>query len=225
MNSDASDARKERSGRGERRYLRLGRESSMQLPGDESWLDELDDYEAEGEELNDEEVRRLVGTVLEDWDEDDDVEDIDRTVLDLENTPRAAKALGGGPGVREDAIAGAEGSESSIWDESDAFWSSSTPPSASHLAVSAPAMKSPTTTTQPANPSKPSKKRMFTVAQDEPSTTPQESPVLDGKKHRNSYEVKCERKRSALGDGSPNVNGGVQMTPGAYYDEQGFLRV
>lgn len=217
MNSDASDARKDRAGRGERRYLRLGRESSVQLPGDESWLDELDEYEAEGVELDDEEVRRLVGTVLEGSDEETDCWEGDQTVLGLEYTPRAAGALGGARGVaQEDAIAGAEKTESSLWDESDAFWSSSTPPQE---------------TAKPSVGAK-SKKRQFEVAKDEPGT-PQESPVLgharSGKKQGQGFDVKSERKRSVLGDGTPNVGVRVQvtsptMTPGSYYDEQGFLR-
>ena len=45
MNSDAADAKKNKSGRGERRYLRIGREESVNLPGDESWLDDLEDEE------------------------------------------------------------------------------------------------------------------------------------------------------------------------------------
>lgn len=44
MNSDASDAKKEKAGKGETRYLRLGREDSVQLHGDESWLDEIEDH-------------------------------------------------------------------------------------------------------------------------------------------------------------------------------------
>ncbi|KAJ4411574.1 hypothetical protein N0V91_001359 [Didymella pomorum] len=224
MNSDASDARKDRAGRGERRYLRLGRESSFQVPGDESWLDDLEEYEGEGVELDDEEVRRLVGTVLESGDEEDDGDyDCDKTILDgdvdgdMDLTPRAAKALGGERGVaEEDAIAGAEKSESSLWDESDAFWSSSTPPPE---------------TGRPSVGAK-SKKRQFEVAKDEPGT-PKESPVLgharSGRKHRDNYEVQSDRKRSVLGDGTPNVGARIQvtsptMTPGSYYDEQGFLR-
>jgi len=225
MNSDASDARKDRGGRGERRYLRLGRESGVQIPGDESWLDDLDEYEVEGGELDDEEVRRLVGTVLDSGDEQEGCWDGDQdlTVLDLEGTPRAAGALGGERGVKEeDAMAGAERSESSLWDESDAFWSSSTPP---------PEVGKPTEVAKPSAGAK-SKKRQFEVAKDEPGT-PQESPVLgharSGKKHRDSYEVKSDRKRSVLGDGTPNVGVRIQvtsstMTPGSYYDEQGFLR-
>ncbi|KAL1602071.1 hypothetical protein SLS59_005239 [Nothophoma quercina] len=229
MNSDASDARKDKAGRGERRYLRLGRESSVQLPGEESWLDELDEYENEGVELDDEEVRRLVGTVLEDWDEESLDYEMDRTLLDLDITPRAAMALGGARGVSEDAIAGAEASDSSIWDESDAFWSSSTPPPE----IKPAAKPTGVAQSKPASTSaKPSKKRQFEVAKDEPKT-PQESPILghvrSGQKHRDSYEVKSNRKRSVLGDGTPNLGPRMQvtsptMTPGSYYDEQGFLR-
>ncbi len=68
MNSDAANAKKAKNGRGERRYLRLGREDSMQLPGEESWLDELEDDEAV--EVDEEEGRRLVGSVLEGWEDE-----------------------------------------------------------------------------------------------------------------------------------------------------------
>ncbi|KAJ4316596.1 hypothetical protein N0V94_005356 [Neodidymelliopsis sp. IMI 364377] len=222
MNSDASDARKDRAGRGERRYLRLGRESSVQLPGEESWLDDLDGYEAEGVELDDEEVRRLVGTVLEDWEED--VLGSDVAVLDLESTPRAAAALGGERGYAQvevpvevdmDTTAGADQSASSVWDESDAFWASSTPP------LEAEVFKS-------------KKQRMFEVARD--GDVRDESYALGGGKMakgaRGKRDSAGERKRSVLGEGTPNVQqGGARtqvtspmMTPGSYYDEDGFLR-
>jgi len=248
MNSDASDARKDRAGRGERRYIRLGRESSVTLPGEESWLDELDAYEAEGVELDDEEVRRLVGTVLEDWDEDAESE-IDATILDLEATPRAARALGGGRGVREDVVAGAEKEMSSIWDESDAFWSSSTPPpppafttttTTEQTATKTKSEDNAAQTTSDSPQSKPSRKRLFSVAKDAPpSETPppsasQPSNPRSGKKQRDSHDARgSERKRSVLGDGTPNVGAKnahmvtspvMTMTPGSYYDEQGFLR-
>ncbi|KAF2743215.1 hypothetical protein M011DRAFT_521762 [Sporormia fimetaria CBS 119925] len=47
MNSDAEEGSKVKAGRGERRYLRLGREDSIALPGEESYLDELEDGRAE----------------------------------------------------------------------------------------------------------------------------------------------------------------------------------
>jgi hypothetical protein len=74
MNSDAADAKKAKAGRGERRYLRLGREDSVPVPGDESWLDELDESV---QELDEEEGRRLIGSILYEFDEG-------CTVLDLE---------------------------------------------------------------------------------------------------------------------------------------------
>jgi hypothetical protein len=195
----------------------------MQLPGEESWLDELDEYETESVDSNNNEVRRLVDTVFEDW-EEDSYDGYDQTILDLEATPRAAKALGGQKGVAEDTIAGADHTLSSIWDESDAFWSSSTPPyTASQLAAHArPASSTP----------KFANKRQFEVAKDSPERT-QESPVLgnvnSSKKQQDSYKVKSDRARSVLGDGTPNLGSRVQVTtpmvtPGSCYDEDGFLR-
>ena len=224
MNSDAADARKDKAGHGERRYLRLGFESSVQPPGEESWFDELDGYEAQGIELEDEEVRRFVGKVLENWDEEGDEQN--HTVLDPDETPRAAKALGGARGIPEDTIAGAEQSSSSIWDESDAFWTGLTPPPESKSEAK-PAAKSISSL------EKADKEWQFEVAKDE-LRIPQESPTSgkprSGKMKRDSYEVKNDRKRSVLGDGTPNVNVKTQatnptITPGNYYDAQGFLRV
>ncbi|KAJ4373555.1 hypothetical protein N0V86_007697 [Didymella sp. IMI 355093] len=195
MNSDASDA-----------YLQLGRDS-MQLAGDESWLDELSSYETAGLELDDE-VRRLVGTVSYSSSSDSGSVEVDH-----EATPRAAHALGGQRGVREDdAMAGAEKSESSLWDESDAFWSSCTPP---------PEIKP----QEPCVPEK-SRKRHFVVRRDELHESPVLGHAQSGKKHDDALEAKGDR---VLGLATPN--GGARMkgtraamTPGAYYDEQGFLR-
>lgn len=81
MNSDAEKGGKEKAGRGERRYLRLGREDSIALPGEESYLDELDDEGSGRSEddrtLDEEEGRRLVGSSLLDWEEEG-------TTLDVE---------------------------------------------------------------------------------------------------------------------------------------------
>ena len=206
MNSEATDAWRDKAGRGERRYLRLGRESSVKLPGEESWLDELDEYEPGGVELNDKEVRKLVDTAFEDWDEES-YDGYDLTVLDLDATPRAAKALGGQKGVTEDTIAGADQTLSSIWDESDAFWSSSTPP---HTASQLPAHAKPASTTP-----KFTNKRQFEVAKDSPETL-QESPILgnanSSKKQQDSYKVKSDRMRNVLGDGTLNLGARVQVT-------------
>ncbi|KAF9691241.1 hypothetical protein EKO04_010748 [Ascochyta lentis] len=226
MNSDASDARKEKAGRGERRYLCLGREPSVQLPEESSWLAELDEYEAEGAELDDEEVRRLVGSVLEDWenaDAEDAYEAYEHAVLDLDSTPRAAQALGGARGVyADDAVAGADQSTSSIWDESDAFWASDTPP--------LPQTQFPTPSHPESALHPQSRNRRFQVAKDDILHTPHHSPSLSSShihsKTPTAFDCRNERKRSVLGDGTPNVGARTHgmTTPGSYYDEQGFLR-
>jgi hypothetical protein len=75
LNSDAKKDGQDKAGRGERRYLRLGREDSIALPGDESFLDELEnDDEEEGEDsestFDEAKGRHLVGDLLEDWEEE-----------------------------------------------------------------------------------------------------------------------------------------------------------
>lgn len=90
MNSDAEQNGKDKAGRAERRYLRLGREDSIALPGEESYLDELDDDTEESKEgitLNEAKSRRLVGSLL-DWEEE-------ATILDLEDK-KVDEATGAG---------------------------------------------------------------------------------------------------------------------------------
>lgn len=245
MNSDASAARRERAGRGERRFLRLGRQGSVQLAGEESWLDELEGGEGEGEELDEGVARRLVGGLLE-W-------DVDTWEGEREGEGVcAAMALGGAPGVsvRGGGIAGAGTGTGDVgeegrgweWDESDAFWSSSTPPPPLPLP---PTTATATATTPPTAPAPKAKKRAFAVKRDGdgagPETPPsgweqeQESPVLGGGGKAATRRESCggRRRRSALGDvnGNGNVNVNVSgnvsgmVTPGSYYDEEGFLRV
>ena len=74
MNSDAANARKEKAGHGERRYLRLGREDNVPLPGDESWLDDMKDDRSN--EMSETDGIILAADALDDWDEG-------RTILDL----------------------------------------------------------------------------------------------------------------------------------------------
>jgi len=90
MNSDAEENGKDKAGRAERRYLRLGREDSIALPGEESYLDELEDDMEESKEgitLNEAKSRRLVGSLL-DWEEE-------ATMLDLDG-PKDTEATGAG---------------------------------------------------------------------------------------------------------------------------------
>ncbi|KAF2852030.1 hypothetical protein T440DRAFT_447550 [Plenodomus tracheiphilus IPT5] len=140
MNSDALEAKDEKAGRGERRYLRLGREDSMHVPGDESWLDELDDSSAV--ELDEEEGRRLVGDLLEEheneWDEGCTVLDLEATddqTIDSISTIRPDLSTNMNLSALQDhtdadTTFGAPSStrSSSIWEDGEKFWTSSTPP-------------------------------------------------------------------------------------------------
>jgi hypothetical protein len=79
MNSDAEKGGKDKAGRAERRYLRIGREDSIALPGEESYLDELDNGSGGSSDegaLDEDKGRRLVGNLF-DWEEE-------ATMLDLE---------------------------------------------------------------------------------------------------------------------------------------------
>lgn len=76
MNSDTKKGNK-----AERRYANLGREDSIALPGEESWLEDLDKYEEEDDETWDEEKgKALIGDLGFDWEED-------ATMLDLYTDP------------------------------------------------------------------------------------------------------------------------------------------
>ncbi|KAH9882439.1 hypothetical protein J1614_000675 [Plenodomus biglobosus] len=139
MNSDALEAKDTKAGRGERRYLRLGREDSMHIPGDESWLDELDDSSAV--ELDEAEGRRLVGDLLEeneqDWDEGCTVLDLDATIITTQDhTLDSICTVRPDPPSTQDGIDDADTTfgatssahSSSIWEDGEKFWTSSTPP-------------------------------------------------------------------------------------------------
>ncbi|KAF2827048.1 hypothetical protein CC86DRAFT_394092 [Ophiobolus disseminans] len=228
MNSDAADAKKEKSGRGERRYLCLGREYSVQLPGDESWLDDIEDdinIEFDGGE-----GKHLIG---------------DSTMKPGKLSSGASAPAG------QDTSNATHGTDSekrpsNIWEDGEKFWTSTPPPppppppgspnkphnryqplASSPLA--SPALSISTSTT------KASKKRDFQVAKD---ISPPENSCRDAeRKKRQEREVdgrrsSRHRKRSVLGNGTPNVRiqvtslGGqvVMGTPGSLYDAQGFLR-
>jgi hypothetical protein len=240
MNSDATTARKEKAGRGERRYLRLGREDCVPMSGDESWLDEMDD--ATSIELDEAEGRRLVGKALDDWDEGCTILDLDEgsTMLSTSTiTPDTELTT-----EQEDATAGAEEQDrsSSIWDEGEDFWASSTPPrpdsptkprdryaphASSPLASPAYAISTPSTIKTII------KKRTFEVAKDRsrspsPTPRPKENRAKNKKRRENGDR---HRKRNALGAGTPNVriqvtdpSGRILTGEGSLYDSQGFLR-
>jgi len=236
MNSDAANARKEKAGRGERRYLRLGREDSVALPGDESWLDEMDD--ATSIELDEAEGRRLVGNVLDDeWDEGCASIDLDEgSSLLSTSTITPDTEIFSTSIEQEDTTAGAQECSSSIWEDGEAFWASSTPPRPSspnkprdQPHASSP-LASPVYSISSVKTIK-NKKRDFEVAKDiSRSPSPSPTPKANRKKHRDSGDR--YRKRNALGVGTPNVR--IQVTSpsgriltgtsGSLYDSQGFLR-
>ncbi|CAO2647365.1 Nn.00g082870.m01.CDS01 [Neocucurbitaria sp. VM-36] len=193
MNSDVAVAEREKNGRGERRYLRLGRGDSLQLPGDESWLDELEDDDAV--ELDDVEGRRLVGNVLEGWEDEGctmlDLEEGNTTTLSnstIKPEPEQAKGKVG----EADKTTGTESSSSSsIWEDGDKFWTSNTPPQPRPSSTSnnnnnlmnhyQPLESSPVLPTSKSNPSTPtsksqsSRKRDFQVAKDDNPPSPTEN--------------------------------------------------
>ncbi|KAF1954224.1 hypothetical protein CC80DRAFT_537061 [Byssothecium circinans] len=212
MNSDA-----EKGGRGERRYLRLGREDSIALPGEESWLDGLDepsttnnsdaedggerggegkvDEEDMDETWDEDKGRRLVGNLLNDWEEDAtilDLQDPTMTRIDVPSTPPSVTRVEEPKGllVTSSPRPGGGGEttprraerSSSIWEDGEKFWAS-TPPfppnspnkpkqhflplSSSPLPLLSTASASSTTMMAAATTTK-SRKRGFEVAKDEP---------------------------------------------------------
>lgn len=252
MNSDAAKAKKEKAGRGERRYLRFGREDSVALPGEESWLDDLeDDVSTVTSEVDGE---GIAVSTLSDWDEG-------RTILDLEEGSSTLDSLSTitpdtelqapsfNPDIRDDTVAGAQQRESSIWEDGEKFWASPTPsrPNSTQkgndnrqsFIVSPPPPSTSSTIKQKA-----SKKRDFEVAKDSSPTpatpTKHRARGRDRKKRRESVEEAAMAgassrrymKRNALGLGTPYVKiqvtspSGriVARTPGSLYDSQGFLR-
>lgn len=228
MNSDAVDAKNSKAGRGERRYLRLGREDSMQVPGDESWLDELD--EDNTVELDEVEGRRLVGDLLEDFDEGQTVLDLNdgNMTVDSISTIRASPTPSQLDITEQDTIGGASSAHSSsIWEDSEKFWTSSTPtssprpnsPKKPRNDTYQPLTSSPIGTPKlnsPATPRSAHRKRHFEVAKDdipnqrglyhqsivEEENIPSPRSKKNGRRH--GVVGGRYRKRAALGVGTAN---------------------
>ena len=248
MNSDAADAKRQKSGRGERRYLRLGREDGVQLPNDESWLDNIEDDVTV--ELDEAEGRRLVGDVLDDWEEGCTMLDLNEdTSLHSESTIRPGKqGSGASTPVREgnDTTSGASPEDkhsSNIWEDGEKFWASTPPPSSAlnntatrYQPIASSPLASPYLSVS-TTPLKVSKKGDFQVAKDTVSPTENSARDSDRKKRRESQveskRTSRYRKRSVLGTRTPNVNVRIQVTspsghvtvgtPVSLYDAQGFL--
>jgi hypothetical protein len=234
MNSDAADAKKEKGGRGERRYLRLGREDSVQVPGDESWLDDLEDNDA-AVELDEAEGRRLVGDLLEEWDEGCTMLDLDEgNTLDSTSTIKPTQTTI--EKLDQDTTAGASPSPStsSIWEDSEKFWThdsstatalgTSTPPRPGspnkpkdHYQPLASSPLVSTLLSTPKSSPSPSRKRHFEVAKDDlpnqednPNPCTPRTKKRENNARRNGVVGGRYRKRNALGVGTPNVR--IQIT-------------
>jgi hypothetical protein len=249
MNSDAANAKKEKAGRGERRYLRFGREVSTPTPGEESWSDDMEDDD-NNVELTEEAGRRLVSNVL-----DEHHEGCTMLQLDRSNSMQSTSTITPNPEIyapdslQADTTSGAEEYSGSIWGDGERFWTSPTPPRTDspdqsqncHQFLQSSLLASPALFESTP---KSSKKRDFEVAKDSPpvslSPTENTTPDHDCKKRRESIDDAEEsgasgnnyRKRTVLGVSTPNVQiqvtspGGRVMTGtlGSLYDAQGFLR-
>lgn len=243
MNSDAEKGGKDKAGRGERRYLRFGREDSIALPGEESFLDELD---MEDDSTFDEEKgRRLVGDLF-DWEEEATF-----IALDNEENKIDPEHTTGGSNIATTQFPNEKkkrkslqppayspssnlNRSSSIWEDGEKFWQSTPPPNSPNkprntfLSLSSP-VGSPTP--------KKSRKREFEVAKDDSLTETEnrDSVISAGSVGDNGRKMaSCRyRKRKALGIASTFVNANIQTqlpssgndgTPGSLYDADGFLR-
>lgn len=229
MNSDA-----EKGGKGERRYLRLGREDSIALPGEESWLDELDGGDAWGEEKS----MHLVGDLLNDCEEEGP-----QLGLETDTTaapPTTASAAPEPPIAEPKDLLEASNPppppdrSSSLWEQGKNFWTS-TPPYPPPYSPNKPHQLFQPLASSPPPPAPAARKRLFEVAKDEDAgagAAPAQENGGVGARRRGAAGSRY-RKRSALGVGTPNVriqvqppsSGGVGGTPGSLYDAEGFLRV
>jgi hypothetical protein len=236
MNSDAAKRKKEKIGRGERQYLRLGREDSVPLPGDESWLDEMEDNcdteASEPEVIDVSDKTRYV------WDEGFTVLGIDEgstipstSIVTPDIKPRLSTI---NIGDQEDTVAGAQKRVSNTWDDDEKFWTSVTPqrhdsstkPKDHYQPSISSPPESPTLSVSTNRTTKSNRRRDFEVAKDS-SPTPQ-TPTKhrargrDRKKLRESNVdgedataralsvTEKKKKKSVLGNATPNVM--IQVT-------------
>ncbi|KAF1969350.1 hypothetical protein BU23DRAFT_601575 [Bimuria novae-zelandiae CBS 107.79] len=225
MNSDTKKGGKE-----ERRYANLGREDIIKLPGEESWLEDLDAYANKDDEALDEEKgRALIGDLGFYWEED-------ATMLELDSTFFAATVLSKSSSTspkptakkgedrkkeekskeRKDELEPSSprpsspvtvtrDRSSSIWEDGEKFWASTPPPPQLSSAKKTP-KRFRALSSSPAS-TRSSRKRAFEVAKDEAPV--QEDTPNDKGKGVTPRERKAAsgryRKRSVLGVGTPNV--------------------
>ncbi|KAF2021153.1 hypothetical protein BU24DRAFT_469931 [Aaosphaeria arxii CBS 175.79] len=243
MNSDAGKDGAAKSGRGERRYLRLGREDSIAVPGEESWLDDLDDGdEDEGTTLTEEKQRHLVGDLLDDWDEGESMlkqEDESSRPSKPIITQHDQSTKTGNPQVTPESSPERTPDDrgSSIWEDGEKFWISTppqkSPPNSPNKPRNnyIPLSSSPLAT--PIYSSAKSRKRDFEVAKDDPHSGCENTQDMIGDSPMDRKLAGTRyRKRNVLGVSTPNVriqvqpptSGATTGTPGSLYDTDGFLR-
>lgn len=225
MNSDTK-----KGGKAERRYANFGREDSIALPGDESWLEGIEGYEEEEDETWDEQKgRALVGDLGFDWEGDATELEIDLGSTAISKPPRFLH-ISSMPTVEIESTKDKENEEkksgespetssprpttpnaisrdrsSSIWEDGERFWAS-TPPRPPITSPSKPANRFLPLSSSPASTRSP-RKRAFDVAKDDVSdqldVQDENGRVgADGEKKRHSGRY---RKRSVLGTSTPNV--------------------
>jgi len=186
MNSDA-----EKGGRGERRYLRLGREESVALPGEESWLDELEAEDEDDVADEEERGRKLVDDLLEDWEEEATMLELRERETPTPTNAAAANNINSNNSIDEkddeQQASRMKGEErersetptpspsprcddsatrsSSIWEDGEGFWHS-TPPHPPN-SPNKPKQRFLPLSSSPLSTSKASRKREFEVAKDD----------------------------------------------------------
>lgn len=235
MNSDAEKAGKDKAGRGERRYLRLGREDSIALPGEESFLDDLEDAEEGASEgsLNEAKSRRLVGDLL-DWEEEATMLDLDEDKSDNNSCNLSTQTDDTDSNKKRDTSTTTtsfssprpdlNNRSSSIWEDGEKFWHS-TPPRNSFMPISSSPLAIPPIVTSP------NRKRHFEVAKDSTSPTQVEnkpfesasfsppfspSTTINNDSNGNSNNSRKAagnryRKRSVLGNTTPNMQSKIRI--------------
>ncbi|ORY19128.1 hypothetical protein BCR34DRAFT_206612 [Clohesyomyces aquaticus] len=192
MNSDA-----QKGGRGESRYLQLGKEESRQLPDNSSWLDDLDVTEADeqiwGKDITVFEIEQETGPDATAGAEPQNAEDQEKRVK--RNNSNSLAVLS--PKFSND-------SPSSVWEDRGNFWQSTPPRSQPPNSPNNPKerFQRPSPSPKPSTPT-PSRKREFEVARD--GSPPERGP---GKLSKIQRERKLAGsrywKRSALRIGRPN---------------------
>ena len=243
MNSDTK-----KGGKAERRYANFGREDSIALPGEESWLEGIEGYGDEEDESWDEQKgRALVGDLGLDWERDatqlemdvnpmtipvqptfsheSSMSDAEREATknkdDEEETPRELPETSSPRPATPNVVP--RDRSSSIWEDGEKFWAS-TPP---HPPITSP--NKPTDRFLPLSsspvPTRSPRKRAFDVAKDEVNAQldmQDENVKMVAQEEKKGYGGRY-RKRSVLGTSTPNVKINIIPPSSGVRDTPGSL--